>query len=69
MSIKAKVGCLLGFFQILIPTGIWYYLLFQIMALVQASETMWIMYWIYMPVGFLLSLTRVIVDSIFEDLK
>ena len=34
---------------------IWLYLLYQILEAVNASELMWFLYWIYVPVSFLVS--------------
>ena len=30
---------------------IWYYLLYKVLEMVGASEVMWLLYWVYMPVG------------------
>lgn len=42
---------------------IWYYLLYQILSRVDASELMWFLYWVYLPVGMLVSfLTKMTED-------
>jgi len=41
---------------ILISTPIWYYLVFKILKSIQATELMWFLYWIYVPVGILVSI-------------
>ncbi len=46
---KAVVS-LLGLF---VTMPIWYYLLYQIMVRVNATELMWFLYWIYLPVALL----------------
>ena len=35
---------------------IWFYLLYQILVRVEASEVMWLLYWVYVPVQFFVSL-------------
>jgi hypothetical protein len=47
-----------------IAAPIWYYLLYKILVAVMASELMWFLYWIYLPVALL----GVIVSKI-ADLK
>ena len=40
-----------GFLTILISAPIWYYLLYQILLKVDASELMFFLFWIYVPVA------------------
>lgn len=40
-----------GLITLFIVMPIWYYLLYQILVRVQASELMWFLYWIYLPIG------------------
>jgi len=51
-TILAVMAILCSF--IAIP--IWFYLLYQILVRVNASELMFFLYWIYVPVSFLASL-------------
>ena len=37
--------------QYVIVAPIWYYLLYQVLARVGATELMWFLYWIYVPVA------------------
>ena len=48
-----KLKIVSAFFSALIVTPIWYYLLYQILARVGASELMWFLFWVYVPVGLL----------------
>lgn len=34
---------------------IWFYLLYKVLVLVNATELMWFLYWIYLPVTFLVA--------------
>lgn len=43
-----KIIQLLGLFVIM---PIWYFLLYRILQAVNASELMWFLYWVYIPVG------------------
>lgn len=45
-----------GILVLLVTTPIWYYLLFQILVRVDASELMFFLYWIYVPFGIFASI-------------
>ncbi len=54
---KAQLaGCLLGVIKILVTTPLYYIFLYQVLIHIQATDTIWILFWIYMPVsiGFLM---------------
>lgn len=38
-------------FYLLITTPIWYYLMYEVLKRVDASELMWFLFWIYFPLG------------------
>jgi hypothetical protein len=40
-----------GLMAIFILTPIWYYLLFKILQATNATDLMWFLYWVYVPVG------------------
>jgi len=40
--------------SLLVVMPIWFYLLYQILVAVEANELMWFLYWVYVPVGFLM---------------
>lgn len=40
-----------GLLALLVCAPIWYYLLYQILMAVGATELMWFLYWIYIPVA------------------
>lgn len=40
-----------GVATILVVMPIWYYLLYSVLVRVNASELMWFLYWVYVPVG------------------
>ena len=44
------IGAILG---IVIVLPIWYYLLYKILQGVNATDLMWFLYWVYLPVGVL----------------
>lgn len=48
-SMKA-IGTLLILF---VTLPIWYYLLYQVLVRVNASELMWFLFWAYLPISFL----------------
>ena len=41
---------------------IWYYLIYKILTLVQATELMWFLYWIYLPFGLFAAVLAKLVD-------
>lgn len=51
---KAKVFAILLAMCISLP--IWFYLLYKILEAVQASELMWFLYWVYLPVNIFINL-------------
>lgn len=48
--------------QLLISLPIWYYLMYKILQSVNASELMWFLYWIYLPVGIVSAVILKIVE-------
>lgn len=51
-----------GLLMLLVTVPIWYYLLYKILEIVKATELMWFLYWIYLPVGVLALVLKAIVD-------
>jgi hypothetical protein len=51
MGKKIVSSCILVLLRIGIVYSIWYYLLFQILTRVQATDLMWFLFWIYVPAG------------------
>lgn len=49
MNPKKAIPTLIG---LLVITPIWYYLVYQILDRVNASELMWFLFWVYVPAGF-----------------
>lgn len=43
----------IGILQLFVVLPIWYYLLYQILVRVNATELMFFLYWIYVPVALL----------------
>jgi hypothetical protein len=42
---------------------IWFYLLYKILVAVNASEVMWLLYWVYLPVGLLAQVILKLVEK------
>lgn len=59
MQTKLRVFYLISF---LITAPIWFYLIYQILTAINASELMWFLFWVYVPV----SVTVGSVASLFE---
>lgn len=45
------LNTVVGLLVLFVVTPIWYYLVYHILKRVNASELMWFLYWIYVPVG------------------
>lgn len=60
MKAMRIISTLLG---LLIVAPIWYWLLYQVLTRVQASELMWFLYWVYVPVAVFAGLLLKIVDG------
>jgi hypothetical protein len=46
-----------------ITLPIWYWLVYQILLRVNASELMWFLYWVYVPVGIFVSVLTKLTES------
>lgn len=58
-ALKVSVGVL----GLLVVAPIWYWLLYQVLTRVQASELMWFLYWVYVPVALLAGALQRIVEA------
>lgn len=59
MKLKAVVSII----SLLIALPIWYYLMYQILVRVNASELMFFLYWVYVPIG----IVGGIISKVVED--
>jgi len=50
-----KIVGILGVFVVM---PIWYYLFYQILARVEATELMFFLFWVYLPVGILMQIMK-----------
>ena len=57
--VKLVMGLLVAF----ITMPIWYYLLYRVLVAVNATEVMWLLYFIYLPVGLFVSVLQAIVNA------
>jgi hypothetical protein len=48
---------------LLVVAPIWYYLVYQLLLRTHATELMWFLYWVYLPVGILTSILTKIIDA------
>ena len=60
-------GCFFSIVGILVTGPIWYYLLYQILSSVKASDVMWLLYWVYVPVALLMAILKSIAESVFDE--
>ena len=62
MHMKA-IRTISAILTILVVMPIWYYLIYQLLARAHASELMWFLYWVYLPVGFLVQVLAKIAEG------
>lgn len=55
----SKANTLAGIISAFLVLPIWFYLIYQILQRVQASELMWFLFWIYVPAT---ALSRVLIE-------
>lgn len=63
---KQTAGCIMGILGMCITPPIWYWLIYQILVRVDATPTMWVFYWIYMPVGLVLAVAKTATENLFD---
>ena len=56
-------GCLTAMARLAITLPIWYALLFGILSRIETPAWMWVAFWIYMPVGILLSILEEMIKA------
>lgn len=60
MKAAKIISTLLGLF---LSMPIWFYLLYKILEAVHASELMWFLYWVYVPLTLMVTAIIKIVDN------
>ena len=66
MTQQEKFGCLFGSIRILIVQPIWYYLLYKLLEAAHASQLMWFLYLVYLPVSIVLAIVEIAVKEILK---
>ena len=51
-------GCATAMIRMMVTLPMWYVLLFGIIGRIDAPNWLWILFWVYMPVGVLLSIAE-----------
>ena len=64
---KQKIGCIVAPLQFLIVAPIWYYLLYRILGAVGATNVMWLLFWIYVPVAAVTTVVWKIAEVLAEE--
>ena len=54
------IGAILGLF---VSLPIWFFLMYRVLEAVNATELMWFLYWIYLPVTILVSVITKIAEA------
>lgn len=60
MQVAKAIAGLIGLF---ITVPIWFYLLYQVLVRVQATELMFFLFWVYMPLTLLISIVTKLADA------
>jgi hypothetical protein len=56
-------GAIAAVLSLLVVMPIWYYLLYQVLVRVNASEVMWLLFWVYLPVALITGIITKIVET------
>jgi hypothetical protein len=62
-DLKNKLSTLVALVGLLVSLPIWFYLLYQILVRVQASELMFFLFWVYVPVSLLITVISKLLES------
>jgi len=60
---KDKLTVLWVVVTLFLLTPIFYYLMYQVLVRVHATELMWFLFWIYVPLGVFISILRSTVEA------
>lgn len=58
-----KLRTIRALLAVLIGLPIWFYLFYQILERVNASELMWFLFWVYMPVSIIVTFIGGLIDD------
>lgn len=62
MNSKQRKGCAMILIRLLVQMPIYFYLMYQVFLRVNATEVMWLLFWIYVP----LTVVAAIIASLWE---
>ena len=63
---KKAIDLVWIFVTVLISWPIYIYLTYQIMVRIEATEVMWFLYWVYVPIIILLGTLRAMTESVLK---
>ena len=58
-----KIRLVLWLLALLIIGPMWYYLMYKILQMINATELMWFVYWVYAPLAFVLGGIKSVLDD------
>lgn len=58
------IRVLAGLLALGIHMPIWYYLIYQMLVRINASEVMWLLFWVYVPLGIFIGVVAKIAEMI-----
>lgn len=59
MNKSSISSCLIGLIRISIAMPIWYYLMYQILIRIEATELMMFLFWIWLPLNVILAIIEI----------
>lgn len=60
----SKIKIITGVLSVCLTIPIWLYLFYKVMVMVQATELMWFLFWIYVPVVIVVSALKMVVEDL-----
>lgn len=63
MNKRKYISCGLGLIGFLLTQPIWYYLLYQILIRVQATQLMMFLFWVYLPANIFINVVAKMLET------
>lgn len=60
----SKIKIITGVLSVCLTIPIWLYLFYKVMVMVQATELMWFLFWVYVPVVIVVSALKMVVEDL-----
>jgi uncharacterized membrane protein len=66
LTAKEKAGCFVGILA-LIPMSLGYVMTYLVLTHINASDSMWLLFWIYAPLGIIVSILFKLIENAIKE--